>query len=48
MFTFLVTMQNHGDYSEDTLGAYEPNVKLNYNKEYPKAETMKVNQYKKT
>lgn len=39
VFTFLVTMQNHGDYSEDTLGLYEPDIKLNYNKEYPKAET---------
>ena len=39
VFTFLVTMQNHGDYSEDTLGSYEPDIKLNYNKEYPKAET---------
>ena len=39
IFTFLVTMQNHGGYGEDTLCGYEPSVVLNYDSEYPLAET---------
>lgn len=40
LFTFCVTMQNHGGYDETTNGEdYEPDVKLNYDEEYPYAET---------
>lgn len=39
LFTFCVTMQNHGGYGTDTLNGYEPTVKLHYKKSYPKAET---------
>ena len=35
LFTFCVTMQNHGGYSQSTLKGYEPDVKLNYETEYP-------------
>ncbi|MDO5136770.1 MAG: LTA synthase family protein [Eubacteriales bacterium] len=38
LFTFLVTMQNHGGYSDDGTG-FESTVTLNYDKEYPMAET---------
>ena len=30
MFTFCVTMKNHGGYTESTLNGFEPGVKLNY------------------
>lgn len=39
LFTFCVTMQNHGGYGVETRNGYEPTVKLNYKKEYPQAET---------
>lgn len=39
LFTFCVTMQNHGGYSQSTLKGYEPDVKLNYETEYPEAQT---------
>ena len=39
LFTFCVTMQNHGGYSKSTLKGYEPDVKLNYETEYPEAQT---------
>ena len=40
LFTFCVTMQNHGGYDEIINGKdYEPDVKLNYDEEYPYAET---------
>lgn len=39
LFTFCVTMQNHGGYGAETRNGYEPTVKLNYKKEYPQAET---------
>ena len=39
LFTFCVTMQNHGGYTKGTLDGYEPTVKLHYKKEYPQAET---------
>ena len=38
-FLFDVTMQNHGGYSQSTLKGYEPDVKLNYETEYPEAQT---------
>ena len=37
-FTFCVTMQNHGGYTEDRSLGYEPDVKLDYSKDYPLAE----------
>ena len=39
LFTFCVTMQNHGGYTESTLNGFEPGVKLNYDQDYPLAET---------
>lgn len=39
MFTFLVTMQNHGGYTEEYLGDYTPTVSLNYDIEYPESQT---------
>ena len=39
LFTFCVTMQNHGGFGIDTRAGYEPTVKLNYDTEYPMAET---------
>lgn len=39
LFTFCVTMQNHGGYGTETLNGYQPDVKLHYNREYPLAET---------
>lgn len=38
LFTFCVTMQNHGGYEKDKLNGYEPDVELNYKRSYPKAE----------
>lgn len=38
-FTFCVTMQNHGGYTEERNAGYEPDVKLDYKGEYPLAET---------
>ena len=38
-FAFLVTLQNHGGYDEDSLGGFEPSVKLSYENQYSKAET---------
>lgn len=38
LFTFCVTMQNHGGYDKDKLNGFEPDVKLNYKRSYPKAE----------
>ena len=38
-FTFCVTIQNHGGYNESNNNGYEPSVKLNYDTEYPLAET---------
>lgn len=38
LFTFLVTMQNHGGYTEENMGNYTPAVSLNYGTEYPQAE----------
>ena len=39
LFTFCVTMRNHGGYDESTLGDFVSTVKLNYQKSYPLAET---------
>lgn len=39
IFTFLVTLQNHGGYDEDSLVGFEPSIKLNYENQYSKAET---------
>lgn len=39
LFTFCVTMQNHGGYGPETLNGYQPDVKLHYKRSYPKAET---------
>lgn len=39
LFTFCVTMQNHGNYGEANNGDYEPTVKLNYDQDYPMTET---------
>lgn len=39
IFTFLVTMQNHGGYGEDSLWGYVPSITLNYGTDYPLAET---------
>ena len=39
LFTFLVTMQNHGGYTAESLYGYEPTVELNYDSDYPQAET---------
>ena len=39
LFTFCVTMQNHGGYYEGTMNGYQPDVKLNYDTDYPLAET---------
>ena len=38
-FTFCVTMQNHGGYTEERNVDYKPDVKLDYGKSYPLAET---------
>ncbi len=38
MFTFLVTMQNHGGYGEDTFNEFIPSVSLNYETVYPFTE----------
>lgn len=38
-FTFCVTMQNHGGYTEERNAGYEPDVKLDYKGDYPLAET---------
>lgn len=39
LFTFCVTMQNHGGYTVSDRAGMEPTVKLNYDEEYPLAET---------
>ena len=39
LFTFCVTMRNHGGYDESTPGDFVRTVKLNYQKSYPLAET---------
>lgn len=39
LFTFLVTIQNHGGYTDEYLGDYTPTVALHYDTEYPQAET---------
>ena len=39
LFTFCVTMQNHGGYTQETLAGFEPAVKLDYDTDYPLAET---------
>ena len=40
LFTFCVTMQNHGGYTRSTWGEeFTPDVHLNYKKTYPRAET---------
>ena len=39
LFTFCVTMRNHGGYDESTPGDFVSTVKLNYQKSYPLAET---------
>lgn len=39
LFTFCVTMQNHGGYTVGDRAGFEPTVKLNYGKEFPLAET---------
>ena len=39
IFTFLVTLQNHGGYGEDSLCGYESKVALDYNQKFPFAET---------
>ena len=40
LFIMSISMQNHGGYDETTNGEdYEPDVKLNYDEEYPYAET---------
>ena len=38
LFTFCVTIQNHGGYSLETAEGYEPSVHLNYEEEYPETE----------
>ncbi len=39
LFTFCVTMQNHGGYTKSTWGdSFTPDVHLNYKKSYPRAE----------
>lgn len=38
LFTFCVTMQNHGGYETGRLNGYEPDVKLQYKRSYPAAE----------
>lgn len=35
----MVTLQNHGGYGEESLCGYEPDVRLDYDEEYPYAET---------
>ena len=39
LFTFCVTMRNHGGYDESTPGDFVSTEKLNYQKSYPLAET---------
>ena len=39
LFTFCVTMQNHGGYDTDSAGDFINTVSLNYESEYPLAET---------
>lgn len=39
LFTFCVTMQNHGGYTDSSLGDFEKTVKLDYDTTYPLAET---------
>ncbi len=39
LFTFCVTMQNHGGYTEEDRAGFEPVVKLSYKNDYPLAET---------
>lgn len=39
LFTFCVTMQNHGGYDTDSSGDFTNTVSLNYEVEYPLAET---------
>lgn len=39
LFTFCVTMQNHGGYDQSTSGDFVSTVKLNYQNSYPLAET---------
>lgn len=39
LFTFCVTMQNHGGYGTSNRNGFEPSVKLDYDNSYPKAET---------
>ena len=39
LFTFCVTMQNHGGYTDKSWNGWEPTVKLNYKEDYPLAET---------
>lgn len=39
LFTFCVTMQNHGGYTVEDRAGFEPTVKLGYDTEYPLAET---------
>lgn len=39
LFTFCVTMQNHGGYRDSKLNGFKPDVKLNYDTDYPYAET---------
>ena len=39
LFTFCVTMQNHGGYTVTDESNFKPSVKLDYKKEYPLAET---------
>ena len=39
LFSFCVTMQNHGGYGTGTLKGYEPSVKLHYKNDYPEVET---------
>ena len=39
LFIMSISMQNHGGYSQSTLKGYEPDVKLNYETEYPEAQT---------
>ena len=38
MFLFCVTIQNHGGYSAETAEGYEPDIHLNYDREYPETE----------
>lgn len=38
LFVFCVTIQNHGGYSAETAEGYEPDVHLNYDKNYPETE----------